>query len=79
MELHNYCDEDYYRNMNQAQMEFTESISDVTSIPNPKKAGKWTEEDVKIFFKHILGLKIKKTCFQSWDKKLEENFKMFCK
>jgi hypothetical protein len=51
MEQQNYDNEDLYRSLSKSQMDICDSFSEVTSVRNQKKTGKWTEEEVSPFIK----------------------------
>jgi hypothetical protein len=50
MELQNNANEDLYRSLSKSQLDMSDSMSEITTNRNPKKAGKWTEEEVSLFF-----------------------------
>ena len=62
MELHIPSNEEIYRNSYPQQIEYSDNLSEVTSIRNPKKAGKWTVEEVYNIFYTTIGCRVKKTC-----------------
>lgn len=50
MDVQNLDNEEFYRNSIEHNVELSDNFSEVTSLRNPKKAGKWSEDEVYSYY-----------------------------